>query len=163
MLPVNTVKSICFSEPRFVVQKNFYSRFSCVHFKLKNDFRAKIELFSRRFHPRYESFKAANNVKQNSAKILKSWSQQFEYVVADRIRRSLNVLSLYRKWWGESAAKLLLQRISSEMAKKNKFYFTACFTPLFQWSDKRIEETELLKCVINFQNLRKNTHDCNLK
>lgn len=151
MLSVSTIKPITTPEASLKIQKHLYSRHSytdCKFWCKKNDFQAKINVFANkfRFHP--ATLKPSLNIRQHSAKILKSWSQQFEYVVTDRVRKSFQLLALYNKWWGNFTSNLCLQRVASELLKGRKFYFTACLAPIFQWEKNRISEEELSKYVL---------------
>lgn len=148
MFSLSTVKSFCFSKPTLNVRKDLYFRFLFVKVRcsrIKNDFRSKVYMFTHEFHPRYESFKNSNNVKQHSAKILKTWSQQVEFLLADRIRRSLQLVFLYKKWWGDFMTKLYLRRLTCSILKPKKIWFTACLAPLFTWDKNRINEEEFLR------------------
>lgn len=148
MLFVSTIKPITAPEVSLKIQKHLYSRNSytdCKFWCRKTDFQAKINVFASnfRFHP--ATLKSTFNIRQHSAKILKSWSQQFEYVVSDRIRKSFQLIVLYNKWWGNFTSNLCLQKVASELLKGRKFYFTACLAPIFQWENNRISEEELSK------------------
>ncbi|XKL59348.1 hypothetical protein PGB90_000364 [Kerria lacca] len=157
MFSLSTVKSFCFSKPTLNVRKDLYFRFLFVKVRcsrIKNDFRSKVYMFTHEFHPRYESFKNSNNVKQHSAKILKTWSQQVEFLLADRIRRSLQLVFLYKKWWGDFMTKLYLRRLTCSILKPKKIWFTACLAPLFTWDKNRINEEEFLRLKNEIDNVK---------
>lgn len=52
----------------------------------------------------------AQNLKDRSDNILKVWQKQCEYIVAQRFRRSQQMIALYTRIWDEQALRALVQR-----------------------------------------------------
>lgn len=63
----------------------------------------------------------SQNIKDRSNNILKLWQKQCEYIVAQRFRRSQQMVALYTRLWDEHALRILLQRLQ----KLVSYYFNA--------------------------------------
>lgn len=145
MFAINKSRTIYTSEMSIGFQKKFFSRFVCFNFsrwKAKNDFRRSVDFYVLKLRPRFESFETSNNVREHSTKILETWSQQLKFIIAHRIRRSLQMIVLYRKWWGDFATNLNVRRLTLDDIVR-RFYFTICVTPFFHWDEHRIKDEEL--------------------
>lgn len=126
------------------------SQLSCVRFKsTSSDFRKYADFFfTSKFYPRLKDFNVSPNVREQSSKIFKICSKQCEYILAHRIRRSQQIFSLYRRWWGDLRLKLLFQRLNSTLWKQKKFTYIACAAPVFNWNEKRIPDDELARLAL---------------
>lgn len=106
------------------------------------------------------------HLKEHSSKILRSWVHQCECVVAQRLRRSQQMFSLYSKLWEEQALKEFLKRMRLQLTKHSKeLILGAVGINCYNWEKNRIPDSEILIHTKEFEyieKLRKNTIKCSL-
>lgn len=79
-------------------------------------------------------------IKNRSRRILRLWTDHCEYIIAQRIRRSQQMICLYRRIWDEQALRWIVQQLRKQVKSINKLDFksqTKC-------PRKRCKETQNL-------------------
>lgn len=110
--------------------------------RFKSDFRCNVHLYTKKLYPRLASLRKSRNVRKESIKIYRTWLQQVEFIMAYHVRRSYQMLILYKKWWSDLAVNSNCKRFTFSALLK-RFSFTLCFAPMFSWDEKRIKSEEL--------------------
>lgn len=105
-------------------------------------------------------------LKEHSVNIVKLCTQQFEFVVAHRIRRGQQVFSLYNKIWDEKALQDIINKIRKQLFNRGReIVFSACGVAFFNWEKERIPD-EMLSSYSNeielTQILKKSTVVCEI-
>lgn len=102
-----------------------------------------------------------HEIKDQPSKILHVWAHQCECVVAQRLRRTQQMFSLYSKLWGENALKDFLIKIKGQIQLRSKqFIIGAVGAAMFDWDKKRIKDEEILKYadeLVYIKKLKENT------
>lgn len=76
-------------------------------------------------------------IKNRSRRILRLWTDQCEYIIAQRFRRGQQMICLYRRIWDETALRGIIQQIrkqvsiETEREKKNIFFCSQTFFNFF--------------------------------
>lgn len=79
------------------------------------------ELFKLKQLERY----ITHNVKNRSQFILRLWGEHCEYILAQRFRRSHQLLSFYRQLWDQQSLIQLLQRFKRQVKLFQTIFFFA--------------------------------------
>ncbi|KAK9509415.1 hypothetical protein O3M35_006742 [Rhynocoris fuscipes] len=82
-------------------------------------------------------------LKDNSVSVIKSCVEQFEFVIAYRIRRGQQILNLYTKLWDEMALKQFFQQIKRLVFKRGKEFLLGVSAVTYDWNNDRISEEDL--------------------
>ncbi|KAK0080945.1 hypothetical protein PV325_013069 [Microctonus aethiopoides] len=81
---------------------------------------------------------------EQSIHIARACTKQLEFILAQRIRRSLQLFYLYNKLWDERALKLLMKSWRYRLGRNTKeFIMGAVGVTIFNWDDERITDDEL--------------------
>ncbi|KRT82896.1 hypothetical protein AMK59_3283, partial [Oryctes borbonicus] len=84
------------------------------------------------------------NLKNQSAVIIRAWTHQCECVVAQRLRRGQQMFSLYSKLWEERALKEFFRKLKLQITRHGKeFMISAAGITAYNWEANRIPDSEL--------------------
>lgn len=87
-------------------------------------------------------------LKANSVNIVRNCTEQCEFVIAHRIRRSQQIFSLYTKLWDEVALRQFIKRLGGQLTRRGKeILLGAGVVSAFNWEKERIEEEDILRYV----------------
>ncbi|XP_066156474.1 stAR-related lipid transfer protein 7, mitochondrial-like [Euwallacea fornicatus] len=82
-------------------------------------------------------------LKSNPEKTLKMWARQFEFILAQRVRRGQQMLCLYSRWWEEKALKEFFKRLRISLSRNGReFIIGALGVAVYNWEEKRIPDNE---------------------
>lgn len=85
-------------------------------------------------------------LKANSVNIVRNCTEQCEFVIAHRIRRSQQIFSLYTKLWDEVALRQFIRRLRRHLARRGKeFLLGAGIVSAFNWEKERIKDEDILR------------------
>lgn len=85
-------------------------------------------------------------LKANSVNIVRNCTEQCEFVIAHRIRRSQQIFSLYTKLWDEVALKQFIRKLRGQLARRGKeFLLGAGVVSAFNWETERIKDDDMLR------------------
>lgn len=80
------------------------------------------------------------NVRDQSPSILRLWATQCEFLFAQQLRRSQQILALYAKIWEERALREMLRRFRGQAQRHAKgFLLSSTALLAFDWNRERIE------------------------
>lgn len=83
-------------------------------------------------------------LKEQSGQIAEACTKQFEFIVAQRIRRSLQIFHLYSRIWDEVALKEFIKSWRNRMLKNSRhFLMSSIGITMYNWERERISEDEL--------------------
>lgn len=80
----------------------------------------------------------------HSMNIVKHCAEQCEFIIAHRIRRSQQIISLYAKLWDEVALKQFISRLRRKFSKYGKYTLLST-TMTFNWDDERISDDQIFR------------------
>lgn len=100
-----------------------------------------MKLFSNALVLRKVNRYLRKNVRDQSPNILRLWATQCEFVFAQQLRRSQQILALYAKIWEERALRELLKRFRGQVQRHAKGFLLSSTALLaaFDWDRERIE------------------------
>lgn len=85
-----------------------------------------------------------NKLKDQSTIIIRAWTRQCEYIVAQRFRRTQQMFCLYTRLWEERALRELLKRMKQQITQRSKeFVFGAIGITAFNWDSCKISDQEI--------------------
>lgn len=120
---------------------------SCVSTKLRQTL---YELLSQQIRL------APSRLKDQSTIIMRAWTRQCEYIVAQRFRRTQQMFCLYTKMWEERALRELLSRMRQLVTRRSKeFVFGAMGVSAFNWQTEKISDEEIYKHFEEFDYVAK--------
>lgn len=91
------------------------------------------------------------NVRDQSPNILRLWATQCEFLFAQQLRRSQQILALYAKIWEERALKELLRRFRGQAQRHAKgFLLSSTALLAFDWDRERIEYDDVKEYFDDF-------------
>ncbi|CAB3377425.1 Hypothetical predicted protein [Cloeon dipterum] len=90
----------------------------------------------------------SNAMKEKSAVLAGIWAKQIEYIMAQRIRRGQQILTLYSRTWEARTAEFVIKSMSRR--SKNAFLAT-CLAAVFDWEKENIPEEVLLRHKNEFE------------
>ncbi|XP_076164774.1 stAR-related lipid transfer protein 7, mitochondrial isoform X2 [Ptiloglossa arizonensis] len=103
-------------------------------------------------------------LKEQSGQIAEACTKQFEFIVAQRIRRSLQIFHLYSRIWDEVALKEFIKSWRNRMLKNSRhFLMSSIGITMYNWERERISEDELngyKKEIEGIYRLRESTVVC---
>ncbi|KAI4500635.1 hypothetical protein M0802_004227 [Mischocyttarus mexicanus] len=83
-------------------------------------------------------------VKEQSTQVAKACTKQCEFIVAQRIRRSIQIFHLYNKIWDEVALKEIIKSWKMRVVKNSKrFLMGAVGVSVYNWDLERISDEEV--------------------
>lgn len=104
------------------------------------------------------------NVRDQSPSILRLWATQCEFLFAQQLRRSQQILALYAKIWEERALRELLRRFRGQVQRHAKGLLLSSTVMLaFDWDRERIEFEDVKEYFDDFnflERLKKETIFC---
>ncbi|GJQ84322.1 hypothetical protein Trydic_g5260 [Trypoxylus dichotomus] len=84
------------------------------------------------------------NLKNQSAVIIRTWTHQCECVVAQRLRRGQQMFMLYSKLWEERALKEFFRKLKLQITRHGKeFMISAVGITAYNWDANRIPDSEM--------------------
>ncbi|XP_059490800.1 stAR-related lipid transfer protein 7, mitochondrial [Neocloeon triangulifer] len=94
--------------------------------------------------------------KEKSVVLAGIWAKQVEYIMAQRLRRGQQIISLYSQMWEAKAAELVIKSFSRR--SKNALLAT-CLAAVFDWEKEKIPDEVLLRhqSELEFVNKLKST------
>lgn len=83
-------------------------------------------------------------LKQQSGQVVKACTRQFEFIAAQRIRRSLQIFHLYTRIWDEVALKEFMKSWKHRAVRNARHFLTSSIgVTMYNWDRERISEEEL--------------------
>ncbi|XP_033324643.2 stAR-related lipid transfer protein 7, mitochondrial [Megalopta genalis] len=83
-------------------------------------------------------------LKDHSGRVAQACAQQFEFIAAQRIRRSLQIFHLYTRIWDEVALKEFIKSWRNRAFRNSKRFLTSSIgVAAFNWDRERISEQEI--------------------
>lgn len=83
-------------------------------------------------------------MREHGALLARACTRQFEFVIAQRIRRTLQIFHLYTRIWDEVALKEFMRAWRRRMMRNTKqFVMSAAGMTVYDWNRKRISDEEL--------------------
>lgn len=82
-------------------------------------------------------------VKQQSEHVVEACTKQFEFIIAQRIRRSIQIFHLYTRIWDEVALREFLKAWRRRLQKNTKHYLLGAVGVAYNWDDERISDNEV--------------------
>lgn len=61
-------------------------------------------------------------IKNRSRRILRLWTDHCEYIIAQRVRRSQQMICLYRRIWDEQALRWIVQQLRKQVHKSSTIF-----------------------------------------
>lgn len=124
-----------------------------------------MKLFSNALVLRKVNRYLRKNVRDQSPSILRLWATQCEFVFAQQLRRSQQILALYAKIWEERALRELLKRFRGQVQRHAKGFLLSSTALLaaFDWDRERIEYEDVKDYFDDFNfldRLKKETIFC---
>lgn len=124
-----------------------------------------MKLFSNALVLRKVNRYLRKNVRDQSPNILRLWATQCEFLFAQQLRRSQQILALYAKIWEERALRELLKRFRGQVQRHAKGFMLSSTALLaaFDWNRERIEYEDVKEYFDDFNfldRLKKETIFC---
>ncbi|XP_008209044.1 stAR-related lipid transfer protein 7, mitochondrial isoform X1 [Nasonia vitripennis] len=83
-------------------------------------------------------------LREQSIQVVKACARQFEFIAAQRIRRSVQIFHLYTRIWDEMALKEFMRSWRRRVARNtNNFLVGAVGVTVFNWEQERIADKEM--------------------
>nr|XP_012146914.1 PREDICTED: stAR-related lipid transfer protein 7, mitochondrial-like isoform X1 [Megachile rotundata] len=83
-------------------------------------------------------------LKQQSSQVAEACARQFEFIAAQRIRRSLQIFHLYTRMWDEVALKEFMKSWKNRTLRNTRhFLMSSIGVTMYNWDHERISEDEL--------------------
>lgn len=77
-------------------------------------------------------------IKNRSRRILRLWTDHCEYIIAQRVRRSQQMICLYRRIWDEQALRWIVQQLRKQVKHSAVWQHTSqafpvreCVSPIY--------------------------------
>lgn len=85
---------------------------------------------------------------QQSAQVVRSCTQQFEFIAAQRVRRGIQLFNLYSKIWDEVALKEFMKSWRRKIGRNTReFFISAVGVTMYNWEGEKISDQELYRYV----------------
>ncbi|XP_033308228.1 stAR-related lipid transfer protein 7, mitochondrial-like isoform X1 [Bombus bifarius] len=95
-------------------------------------------------------------LKQQSGQVAKACARQFEFIAAQRIRRSLQIFHLYTRIWDEVALKEFMKNWKRRTMRNARHFLTSSIgVTVYNWDRERINEEELNSCRQDIEKIHK--------
>jgi hypothetical protein len=83
-------------------------------------------------------------LQDQSIQVMKACTKQFEFIAAQRVRRSLQIFHLYTRIWDEVALKEFIRLCRFRITKNTKnFLMGAVGITMYNWDQERISDKEI--------------------
>lgn len=83
-------------------------------------------------------------LKEHSGRVAEACTQQFEFIAAQRVRRSLQIFHLYTRIWDKTALKEFMKSWRNRAFRNSRRFLTSSIgVAVFNWDRERISEKEL--------------------
>ncbi|XP_003692055.1 stAR-related lipid transfer protein 7, mitochondrial-like isoform X2 [Apis florea] len=95
-------------------------------------------------------------LKEQRVQVTRACARQFEFIAAQRIRRSLQIFHLYTRIWDEVALKEFIKTWKRRTLKNAKHFLTSSIgVTIYNWDRERITEEELNSCTQEIEGIYK--------
>lgn len=95
-------------------------------------------------------------LKQQSGQVVKACTRQFEFIAAQRIRRSLQIFHLYTRIWDEVALKEFMKSWKRRAVRNARHFLTSSIgVTMYNWDRERISEEELNSCKRDIEEIHR--------
>lgn len=85
-------------------------------------------------------------LKSHSTKIVQNCKQNCEYVLAHRLRRSQQMISLYTKLWDKMTLQLLVNVLIAQFKRRrDQTIFSLGASLIYNWNKERIPDEDILR------------------
>ncbi|XP_014220474.1 stAR-related lipid transfer protein 7, mitochondrial-like isoform X1 [Trichogramma pretiosum] len=102
------------------------------------------QLRRRHFGDMFHCFFCRTRLREHGAQLARLCARQFEFVAAQRVRRSLQIFQLYSKIWDEVALREFARSWRRRLARKARdFLVGAVGVSVYNWDQQRIHDKEL--------------------
>ncbi|XP_029052762.2 stAR-related lipid transfer protein 7, mitochondrial-like isoform X2 [Osmia bicornis bicornis] len=83
-------------------------------------------------------------LKQQSGQVAEACARQFEFIAAQRVRRSMQIFHLYTRMWDEAALKEFMKSWRNRTLRNTRhFLMSSIGVTMYNWDRERISEEEL--------------------
>ncbi|XP_046813414.1 stAR-related lipid transfer protein 7, mitochondrial-like isoform X1 [Vespa crabro] len=118
-----------------------------VNFKYTNS-NVNLSSFSRRFNTRIKFGGYRKRIdlwfKEQSAQVAKACTRQCEFIVAQRIKRSIQICHLYTKMWDEVALKEIIKLWKTRVIRNSRQFLVGTIgVSVYNWDLERISDEEV--------------------
>lgn len=102
-----------------------------------------------RYYGNYGKFRECRKrigvwLKEHRGRVAEACTQQFEFIVAQRVRRSLQIFHLYTRIWEKTALKEFMKSWRNRAFRNSRrFIASSIGVTMFNWDRERISEKEL--------------------
>ncbi|XP_076295619.1 stAR-related lipid transfer protein 7, mitochondrial isoform X2 [Lasioglossum baleicum] len=102
-----------------------------------------------RYYGNYGKFRECRKrisvwLKEHSGRVAEACTQQFEFIAAQRVRRSLQIFHLYTRIWEKTALKEFMKSWRNRAFRNGRRFITSSIgVAVFNWDRERINEKEL--------------------
>lgn len=153
---------VSYEVSNFRVQPNLFRSLHVYRSSMSNNVCVNLSELSLRFKELLESshliklFKYSvdlipKKLKNESVKCVRTWTRQCECVSAQQLRRRQQMITLYRKLWGERALNEFFRLMRNQLIKRGKqFIIGAVGISVFDWDKNRISDEEILQHTEDF-------------
>ncbi|KOC59167.1 StAR-related lipid transfer protein 7, mitochondrial [Habropoda laboriosa] len=95
-------------------------------------------------------------LKEQGGQIVEACARQFEFIAAQRVRRSLQIFHLYTRIWDDIALKEFMKTWRNRALKNSKhFLMSSIGVTMYNWDRERISEDELNSCKQEIEGIHK--------
>lgn len=85
-------------------------------------------------------------LREQSIQVFKACTRQFEFIAAQRVRRSIQIFHLYTRIWDEVALKEFIKQWRRRVSKNTKdFLIGAVGVTMFNWETEKIPDREMYR------------------
>ncbi|XP_026674153.1 stAR-related lipid transfer protein 7, mitochondrial-like isoform X2 [Ceratina calcarata] len=100
--------------------------------------------------------KVALWLKEQSGQVAEACARQFEFIAAQRIRRSLQIFHLYTRIWDEVALKEFIKTWRNRTLRNTRhFLMSSIGVTVYNWDRERISEQELNSCKQDIEGIHR--------
>ncbi|XP_076651276.1 stAR-related lipid transfer protein 7, mitochondrial [Halictus rubicundus] len=102
-----------------------------------------------RYYGNYGKFRECRKrisvwLKEHRGRVAEACTQQFEFIAAQRVRRSLQIFHLYTRIWDKTALKEFMKSWRNRAFRNSRRFLTSSIgVAVFNWDRERISEKEL--------------------
>ena len=83
-------------------------------------------------------------LREQSIQVMRACTRQFEFIAAQRIRRSIQLYHLYTRLWDEVTLKEFIRLCRQRIGRKTKnFLIGTVGVTIFDWENERISDCEI--------------------
>ena len=120
--------------------------FTNLYLKFRHHFNSTQPPFKRKFIMTKWNFhlsQICEILKSNPVEVAKTCVKHIEFVLAQRIRRGQQMITLYTRLWDEKALRQFFLKMKRTLNRKGKQFIIGCSILAFDWENERISIEEL--------------------